>query len=318
VPPLKPASPNVTLPLLSESLPYLDADFRKQMLSENPRKAFLMIRTLENAIKVGMTQQILEVGYTEKGAHQLYLRCGEFLLYGKFDAQKQLEVGRRFFIGHTEAEWSVVFARDKLVLYDLGLISAKDGDLRKAKLLPSPEQVLNLMRWKQFREKPEVLAHVVMSVAKKGGSYGKKFFRRLGDLVAKPPKDFNEHLPQLMANERRQLQMFLLDNWTPEWSVTKPGSPQKATIPPLYTFKNKGLFELLNELANKATELNRRTRYQVVQEMDENGLGMVWRRLGLQRPNSGIWGRVEWERNRRTLLAAKRLVIWDRKRSSGI
>jgi hypothetical protein len=315
---LKLGSPNVTLPLLSESLPYLDADFRKQMLFENPCKMFLMIRTLEIAIEAGMTPQILEAGYTEKGVEQLYQHCGDFLLYGKSDAQKRLEVGRQFVVSYTKAEWSAIFARDKLMLCDLGLVSAKDGDLRKAKLLSSSEQALNLLKWKQFRERPETIAHIIIPLVKKGDTYGRKFFRRLGELVEKPSKDFLDYLPQLMESKHRQLQMFLLDNWAKEWSVTVYEPPQKPELPPLYTFKNKALFDFLYELANKASELKRCTRYQAVQEMDENSLGMIWRRLGLRRPDTGIWGHVEWERNRRTLMTAKRLVIWDQKPSSGI
>lgn len=282
------------------------------MFSENPQQLFLTICALEAVVKDGLAEDLCEILYTKTNLQEIYRRSGRFILHGNSNKQRELEVGRRAVLAHKVAEWSVIFAKDKLMLYDLGFIAAKDGDLRKARLLAESEQFLKLLQWKQFREKPEMFTQVILAMTKRGGSYAKRFFRRLGDLVAKPPKDFHEHLAQLMASQHRELQMFLLDNWAHECNLTVAGSLPAAKLPPLHTFKNKALFECLYELACKANELKKPSRYQVVQDMDESSFYMVWRRLGLKRSGKGIWEHVKLERSRRCITSS-RLIIMDQK-----
>jgi hypothetical protein len=249
-----------------------------------------MIRTLEIAIKAGMSQQILEIGYTESAAQQLYRCCGDFLAQGKFDEQKQFDIGRQFLIRHTEAEWSVMFAGDKLMLRDLGLISAKDGDLRKAQLRRSPEQVLGLLRWKQFREEPAPILHII-SHAIKVGDY--KFLRKLSEVVAKPA----EHFKFCPSTPHQKFQSFLLRNWTRE-PPDKNGHP----TPALYSFSDDGLLDYLQELHNMCRKRGQNSEYiDSVENMDSRGLRTVWERLGLIRIEHPVFHSAQAERTRRDL-----------------
>jgi hypothetical protein len=156
--------------------------------------------------------------------------------------------------------------------------------------------------------------HELVPQAQIGGKVAQKFFRRLGDVLAKPPTEIHEFMVGLQRDGHRQLQEFLLDNWATECCLTADGSRGSPKLPPLYTFKDRALIDCLAGLAERCRQLNKPApRYRAAERMDEASLRRVWSRLGLKRPNSGLWEHIEWERCRGSLELGRRFIIWQNK-----
>lgn len=285
------------------------------MIAEDPAAAFRVGQALEIAIRSpNLVEVILQARYGEPGFEELCRKMGAFSRHPGGDPSQDVEAGKLFILEHTMAEWSCKIAEAKLLLLDLGFISARDGDLRKAELRPERDQALALLQLGAFRAKPEVVTHVLAGAIKEGGPGVAKFFRRLGDVLAKPAFVLPDNPPPAMCGSHRALQATLIANWAVETFVDpavpsfsariEPGTKvdeASGILPPLYTFSEGALFDYLTELASKKRDAGGSTWQAEVLKMNQESLNMVCRRLGLHRPQPALWFCVEWDTTRRAL-----------------
>jgi hypothetical protein len=256
---------------------------------------------LLRAIEAGLLQGIVEMIHTKERAEWVYRLRGEFVLKGakrKRSAQEKLEIGRQSFLDYTKAEWSVMFATDKLILYKMGFISAKDGDLRKAVLLPSWRRTLNLCKWKVIRENPSQLASIILHAIKIGDG---KFLRRLGDAVAKPAQAFDPK----PKTPHDKLQAFLLHGW-----INEPPDAKGKPSPAFAYFDHERLYDCLQGLWDVARERKGNTEYldALGSIADARSLRAIWERLGLIKANP-LFRSVEVDRSRRNLAPTGKLTV---------
>jgi hypothetical protein len=204
--------------------------------------------------------------------------------------------------GYTRAEWSVMFAADKLCLYRMGLVGAKDGDLRKATLFPPEKRALNLLRWKGVREKPAQIGLPILTErAIRAGDY--KFLRKLSEAVKQPAQQFDP-TPKTPGE---RLQFFLLRYWVAE-PPDKFGKPTGA----LCTFSNDGLLDYLQSIQGIALECGKNTVFlDAVGNLDSDGLRMLRERLGLIQTEKPVFRSAHLQRFRRNRALTGNLVVSD-------
>ncbi len=261
-------------------------------LAGNPIDMFTRAEAVEHAIKLHGWQLVFEasIGGQDRVA-ELYNAAGKHLAR---------EAAVQFVLDHFRAELSTRIAGDRLWLLRLGLVTAKNGDLKTARLLSAEDQALNLLRWRLFRARETAAIDFVVKRAIRNGN--SKFLRRLADLVAKPAQD----LPSRdSADTADRFRYFLLEWWTREVKMA-----DGAIVPALYTFGDDAMLDYLLAFEENLHSTAAGASLEIVPTLEPRTLRTIWERLGLYRPGVGIWKRAELARPR-TLMAGKKLRLFD-------
>jgi hypothetical protein len=270
-------------------------------LALNPISLFIHVESIERGCKPGDWRTIFEAAVGQAAAAELYSAAEKHLCGGS--AKQGAGEAIRFVLDDSRAQLSVKMALDRLWLVRVGFIAAPDGDLRRARLLSSQEQALNLLRWRAFRNRQVDSVHTVIHDAINAGD--SKFLRRLSDLIAQPPREIPVGPDTTDAGDR--FRFFLLGYWAREVKL-----PRGGFAPPLYTFTDVSLLEYLQLLHDKADGTPLERTIEAVMDMDARSLRTCRERLGLFRPGTGTWRHVtQPDRGRRTLEIGKVIRLFD-------
>lgn len=190
-----------------------------------PERLLQAATDVEAAIEAGMTRQLFESVYGPDRSARL---C--------------VEAGRDRMLDYFEVLLSVGIAKERLLLFELGFLTAPDGDLRKSTLKPLQElasALYDLQFWQERGRLGDLEAFGI-----RANDY--EFFRAAADRARKRKQNNGLTFDELKGG-RGALRNFLMEWWdTPKFFPTKKDADAPTNhVPPLCYFTDAGLLSYI-------------------------------------------------------------------------